>query len=542
MPPHARMSLVQQLLLRALVARFWAEPYRPSGWRAGAPSCTTASCCRTSSGQDFARRDRRAARAPAIAFELDWFAPHLEFRFPLLGDFAAAGVDGRAAHGARALARAGRGERRRRHGALRRFVGRAASRCKVARAGRRAPRARPATAGRVPLQPTGTRRRVRRRRALPRLAPRRRRCIRPSPCTRRSSSTSSTPGWTARSAAASTTSPIRAAATTRPSRSTPTRPRARRLARFFRTGHTPGTMTAADPRRRTPTFRTRSICAARRGALSVRLRSRCWINCSPATRRPRALRRAARRARPAAAALGRVRARARRAQRARGERHAVAHRAADPRARHHLQRLRRRAGRAPAVGGRSDPAVLPADEWQAIAAGIEQRADLLNRVLGDLYGAQTLLKSGAIPPPVIFGHRGFLAPGAGHAAGRRHATCCSTPPTWRARPTAAGGSSATARRRLRARATRSRTGSSSRASFRRCSASCRCSTWPSFFDALRDVAAALGAARRRRRRASCCSRRGRTTRPTSSTPCSRATSASRSSKAATSRCATTASG
>jgi uncharacterized circularly permuted ATP-grasp superfamily protein/uncharacterized alpha-E superfamily protein len=67
------------------------------------------------------------------------------------------------------------------------------------------------------------------------------------------------------------------------------------------------------------------------------------------------------------------------------------------------------------------PLLLPADEWEAIAAGIEQRADLLNRVLADLYGGQTLLKSGAIPPPVVFGHRGFLGPVQGiRPAGGMH--------------------------------------------------------------------------------------------------------------------------
>ena len=54
---------------------------------------------------------------------------------------------------------------------------------------------------------------------------RRRRCIRRSACMRRWCSTSTTPGATARSAAAPTTSPIPAAATTTACRSTPTRPR-----------------------------------------------------------------------------------------------------------------------------------------------------------------------------------------------------------------------------------------------------------------------------------------------------------------------------
>jgi uncharacterized circularly permuted ATP-grasp superfamily protein/uncharacterized alpha-E superfamily protein len=54
------------------------------------------------------------------------------------------------------------------------------------------------------------------------------------------------------------------------------------------------------------------------------------------------------------------------------------------------------------------PLVLSADEWSGIEAGIAQRAELLNAVLADIYGEQALLKSGAIPPAVVFGLGGFL--------------------------------------------------------------------------------------------------------------------------------------
>ena len=54
------------------------------------------------------------------------------------------------------------------------------------------------------------------------------------------------------------------------------------------------------------------------------------------------------------------------------------------------------------------PLLLSATEWSDIEAGIAQRADLLNRVLTDIYGPQDLLRSGAIPPAVVFGHSGYL--------------------------------------------------------------------------------------------------------------------------------------
>ena len=54
------------------------------------------------------------------------------------------------------------------------------------------------------------------------------------------------------------------------------------------------------------------------------------------------------------------------------------------------------------------PLLISADDWTQIEAGIAQRAELLNRVLADIYGAQELLRSGQVPPSVVFGHSGFL--------------------------------------------------------------------------------------------------------------------------------------
>ena len=54
------------------------------------------------------------------------------------------------------------------------------------------------------------------------------------------------------------------------------------------------------------------------------------------------------------------------------------------------------------------PLVLPQEEWTALSYGLAQRARLLNRILADVYGPQTLLHQGIIPPEVIYGAGGWL--------------------------------------------------------------------------------------------------------------------------------------
>jgi uncharacterized protein (DUF2126 family)/transglutaminase-like putative cysteine protease len=83
MPPHARMSLTQQLLVRGLIAWFWNTPYRaqPVRWETRLHDQFMLPF--------FIAQDFREVLADlnrfGYPFQLEWFAPHFEFRYPVFG-------------------------------------------------------------------------------------------------------------------------------------------------------------------------------------------------------------------------------------------------------------------------------------------------------------------------------------------------------------------------------------------------------------------------------------------------------------------------
>jgi uncharacterized protein (DUF2126 family) len=90
MPPHARMSLLQMLLLRALVARFWKTPFRARLVEWGT-RLHDAFMLPHFVAQDL-RHVIEDLQGAGYDFRLEWFAPFLEFRFPRFGTVSYEGV------------------------------------------------------------------------------------------------------------------------------------------------------------------------------------------------------------------------------------------------------------------------------------------------------------------------------------------------------------------------------------------------------------------------------------------------------------------
>ena len=92
MPPHARMSLTQQLLMRSLVSRFWQQPYRPARLKRWGTELHDRFMLPHFIWQDLGDV-LEELNGFGYALQPEWFAPHLEFRFPRLGDFTARAIE-----------------------------------------------------------------------------------------------------------------------------------------------------------------------------------------------------------------------------------------------------------------------------------------------------------------------------------------------------------------------------------------------------------------------------------------------------------------
>ena len=92
MPPHARMSLMQMLLLRGLVARFWEQPYKNGELARWGTQIHDRFMLPHYVWEDFkdVTDDLNEAGFP---FERDWFLPFFEFRFPHYGSIVQRDVE-----------------------------------------------------------------------------------------------------------------------------------------------------------------------------------------------------------------------------------------------------------------------------------------------------------------------------------------------------------------------------------------------------------------------------------------------------------------
>jgi uncharacterized protein (DUF2126 family) len=90
MPPHHRMSLAQQLLVRAMLASFWQQPYNQRLVRWGT-QLHDRFMLPHFVGQDF-HDVLFEMNQRGYALKSEWFKPHHEFRFPTLGKFVQQGI------------------------------------------------------------------------------------------------------------------------------------------------------------------------------------------------------------------------------------------------------------------------------------------------------------------------------------------------------------------------------------------------------------------------------------------------------------------